>query len=296
MSAIAVAIVCAFAFGFNNIAERRAVIRVRDAAIGIMLSVPISVIFFMLAIIVIGQVGSIASFSWQNYGWLSAAGVIHFVVGRSLNYKVIQLVGANVSNVVRRTNALVSVILAITVLGEPLSWRLAAGVLLIVCGVVVTGLNPQMFRSGQKLFSGVPRKAYLLGIGFALATGVSPILIKLGLGDSGSPLAGVFISFSAATIFLIPFLWNSNTRTTMMGMSGGAAGYFCLSGLIASVANLLRYTALSLGPASVVVPIIATSPVFVLLLSFIFNRKIEVFGMNIIIGMITVVAGGILLV
>ena len=81
-----------------------------------------------------------------------------------------------------------------------------------------------------------------------------------------------------------------------MSMGGGAAGYFCLSGLLSAIAQLMLYIALSLGPASVVVPIIATSPVFVLLLSFIFNRKIEVFGMNIIIGMITVVAGGILLV
>ena len=295
MSAVVFAAISSLSFGLNNVTARRAVIKVVDATAGVLITVPLSLVFFLLILTVMGKVGSIAGFSWQSYGWLAAAGIVHFVVGRSLFYQCVQLVGANIANVVRRINPIVTVILAISVLGEPLSWQLVVGVLLIIVGLTVTGLNPQMFRSGQGIFSGVPRKAYLLGLGVGLAWGVSPIMVKLGLNGSGSPVAGAFVSYAAATIILSTFLGNSDKRAALAGMPRGALGFFGLTGLLSAVAQLMRYVALSLGPVSVVAPIFATSPLFVRLFSFIFNRKLEVFSKNVILGIIAVIAGGILL-
>ena len=48
--------------------------------------------------------------------------------------------------------------------------------------------------------------------------------------------------------------------------------------------------------ASVVAPITATAPIFTLLFSFIFNRKLEVFTINVVAGIIIVVIGGVLVV
>jgi uncharacterized membrane protein len=157
-------------------------------------------------------------------------------------------------------------------------------------------LNPQMFRSGQGIFSNIPGKAYLLGLGVGLAWGVNPIMVKFGLGSSGSPVAGVFISYAAAAIVTSTFLWNSGKRATLASMPRGALGFFGLTGLFSAVAGLMRYIALSLGPASVVSPVISTSPIFLLFLSYVFNRKLEVFSLNVIVGIIAVVVGSILLV
>ena len=47
-----------------------------------------------------------------------------------------------------------------------------------------------------------------------------------------------------------------------MSMNVKAFGFFCLVGLCSSIAQLARYIALSIAPASVVAPLISISPVF----------------------------------
>ncbi len=296
MSAEAFAIIGALSFAFGNIVTRRAVTKVLDAAVGVLITVPISVPFFLLILIATGQIGSVVSFSWQNYLWLSAAGILHFVGGRSLFYSCAQLVGVNIANVMTRVNPLVSVFLGISVLSESLTWEITVGALLIVFGVILSGLNPQMFRKGHGLFSSIPRKAVLLGVGAGLAWGISPILIKVGLSGSGSPVAAAFISYSAATIILSISLWNRNRRAAFAGMKSGAIGLFCVVGLLSSTAQLMRYVSLSMAPASVVIPLFSISPVFHVILSFLLNRKLEVFGPTVIMGTIAVVAGSVLLI
>ncbi len=296
MSYVVFAALGALSFGFTSVVLRRAVTKVLDATIGVLITVPLTVVLIMIILLAMGQVGSITSFSWQSYCWLSAAGILHYMVSRSLGYDLTQLVGSNIANILRRLNILVAVVLGISVLGEPLSWELVVGVLLIMFGITLAGMNPQMFRNGQGLFSGVPRKAYLLALGIGLIGGVTPILIKLGLSGSGTPIAGAFISYAAATIVLIPFLLNRNKRTALTGMKGRALGYFYLAGVFSATANLMRYIALSLGSASVVAPIFATESIWALLLAFIFNRNLEVFSRYVIIGTIVTIAGSLLLV
>ncbi|MFC1893453.1 EamA family transporter, partial [Chloroflexota bacterium] len=284
-----------FSFAISNIFRRKAVVMVPDATIGAPITVALSVVYFMTILIATDQVSTITSFPWQSYLWLSAAGIIHFVVGRSLNFILMQLVGANISNVVNKFSPVVAVVLGLTVLGETLTWQLVVGVTLIIFGLIITGLNPQMFRSGQKTFSGIPLKAYLLGLGVGMSFGITPIMIKLGLGSSSSPVAGAFISYTAATIVFSTFLLNHTKMVSITTLPSRALIFFCLNGLCTATAQLLRYTALSLGPVSVIAPIFNTSPIFTLFLTFLFIRKLEVFSVNVIIGIIIVVVGSILL-
>ncbi len=296
MSAAAFAIAGAFSFAAGTLVTRRGVIKVVDTAVGVLIATPLSVLFFVLVLLAMGQIGSIFSFSWQSYLWLSAAGILHFVVGRYLFFNCVQLVGANITSIITRVSPLVAVILGISILGEPLTWELAVGALLIVFGVMLMGLNPQMFRSGQGLFTGISGKALLMGISAGLAWGLTPVMVKLGLSGSSSPVAGVFISYSAATVVLSAYLWDRNRRAALASMTRRGLGLFGLVGLVSSTAHLLRYVALGMAPASVVAPIFGTSPVFLLVLSFLFNRKLEMFNKAIIIGTIAAVLGTILIV
>ncbi len=227
---------------------------------------------------------------------LSAAGIVHFVVARSLLYRSIQLYGANVSQVMVRIFPIVTVIFGVSLLNEPLTWNLVVGVLLIVCGIMVMGLNPQMFRGSQGLFSGIPRKAFLLGISTGLCVGISPILVKMALSGSSSPAVGVFISYTAANVILGLSLVNRDRRVAISNMKIGTIGLFILNGLLTSTAQMTYFTALSMAPVSIVAPIFAISPVFLLTLSFLFNRKLEVFSAPVIAGTIAVIVGAILLV
>ncbi len=294
MSAETFAIIGALSFAFGNVVTRRAVIKVFDTVVGLLISLPVGLLFFTLVLIAAGQVGSIINFSWQGYLWLSAAGILNFVVGRWLFYNCVKLAGANTATVMTRVGPLIAVSLGISVLGEPVTWKLIAGVLLIIFGVMLAGLNPQMFRSGQGLFTGISRKALLLGTSAGLAWGLTPIMVKLGLSGSSSPIAGVFISYLAANVALITFLSNHNRRDALLDTKLGVIGLFSLASLFSSTAQLMRYVALHMAPVSVVAPLFATSPVLLLIPSFLLNRKLEVFSRFIIIGAIAVVLGTIL--
>ncbi len=68
------ALLSAVFFAFHAISTRRAVIEVTDARIGILISVPTAVFFLLPILIFKGQAGSLLSFSWQTYFWLSVAG------------------------------------------------------------------------------------------------------------------------------------------------------------------------------------------------------------------------------
>jgi drug/metabolite transporter, DME family len=286
----------AILYAANTILIRRAVLKVTNASIGILISVPMAVPLFFLTLVFTGQVRGILTFSFQSYVWLSLAGILHFVVGRSLYYGCVQLVGANIASLLRRSNILVSVVIGITVLHEPLSWQLATGVLLIMAGITLAGLSPQKIQDPDGRYTKIPANAFVLGFGCGAAWGVAPILVKVGLQATGSPVAGAFISFLAATVVIIFSMVSPEKRISITDIPRKAAGLFFTAGLLSFGANLARYVALSLAPASVITPLVATSPVFLLVFSFVFNRNLEIFNTTVIVGTITVVAGTILII
>ena len=91
MSYIVYAALGALSFGFANVALRRAVTNVLDATIGVLITTPLALVFVMIIMLATGQVGSITSFSGQEYGWLSVAGILQYIVGRSLHYELTEV-------------------------------------------------------------------------------------------------------------------------------------------------------------------------------------------------------------
>jgi len=290
------ALLAALFFAWHALLVRRAVLGVQDAAIGIIISVPAPLPFLFAIFILTGRVQQLVAFSWQSYIWLSMAGIFFFVVGRALIYKCIQLVGANIASILVRVNVPFSVAAGLLFLNEPLDWQTAAGVLLIICGITLTGLSPRMFRNPDGRFTKIPAKAFILGFGCGAAIGISPIFVKLGIGHSNAPIAGMFISYLAATVWIGFSLMNRKKRRALAKIQGRTMGLFFLTGLFSLAANLARYSALNLAPASVVAPLVWTFPVMLLFFSFIFNRNLEIFNRTVTIGTITVVAGSILLI
>lgn len=290
------AVLSAMSFSLNKVFLRRAVLYVSDASLGTLISVPLGIPLFFMMLFFNGRISAISSFSWQGYLWMSLAGILHFVVGRSFNYKCVQLVGANIANILSRADIPVSVVIGVSLLHEPLSWKLIAGVLLILAGIMLAGLNSQLLTNSYGQLVKIPARAFIFGLGCGVSWGIAPIFVKLGLKNSGTPTAGAFISFLAATICLSISLLNQKRRHAITHMTGRAAGLFFFAGFLSCIANLLRYVALNLAPASVVTPLVSITPIFGLFFAFIFNRKLEIFSQPVIIGTITVVIGTMLLI
>ena len=109
-----------------------------------------------------------------------------------------------------------------------------------------------------------------------------------------------------AGIVGIPIVWLMGQISTIWGLTIlTAILWFCgglglaligiLTGLSVLAGQLFRYTALGYSPVSVVQPLIGTSVLFVLLLSFMVNRKIDVFNFRVIIGILVIVLGTFLI-
>jgi drug/metabolite transporter (DMT)-like permease len=283
-------------FGFNNLATRRAVVRVKDTSPGVALSVFVSVPAVLAVLVLTGKLGDLIRFPWHSYLWLLGAGIIHYYVGRSLNYRSVQLVGANLTGILRRSSPLMAVFLGVVVLGETVTGTMLFGLLLILLGVGLVGWTPWQPRGGKNSFLQIGPKGVLLGIGAGVCYGISPLMIKMALNSYSAPLAAVLITFvGAAAVFAVSSM-AGRKRAELFTMEKATFWWFVISGLVVVLAQVSRFLALSMAPISIVSPLFDTSPIMVVILSFFFNRKLEVFSKSIVFSAIVVVIGSLFLI
>jgi len=289
------ALLAAVLFALNSLSTRRAVVRIPNPASGIFITVFLALPFYFLILSIGGRLSEILAFSWQGYLYLLAAGIVHFIMGRSLNYRAVRLVGANMGTILQRTNPVVAVIWGVSLFHESLGWQELCGVLLVTVGISLIAWRPRLLRGGDSSSSRIPAKGILFGLGAGFFYGTSPVFVKLGLGNSGHPVAGVLISYIGASAVLGFLLSNRETRSSLVSMDRGAVRWFCVTGVLVAMSQLCRYLALSLSPVSIVSPLVSTTPMLVIFFSFLFNRKLETFTFSVILAGLATVAGTILL-
>ena len=254
------------------------------------------VLFFGLAILIFGQVKQLTTLSWLGFGSLAAAGVLHFIIGRALGYTGIRLIGANRANPITSSNILVSALLGIVFLGEPVTVYLVLAILLIFGGIILISKTGNSDAGKQDISKGTLTKGLLATLGGALCWGISPALVKIGLQEVNSPLVATFISYAAAFVVVGILLFYPNNYEKLRRLKRNALIPFSMSAVAVSTAHLLRYTAISYSPISLVQALaMSVNGLLIFPLSFLINRKIEVFNTRIIMGAITVIAGALLI-
>jgi len=295
---------CALAFGVNAIVTRRGVLRASSnyvANISIFSGIP----FFFFAAAVTGDIYQIDQYPWQTYFYLALSGVIHFAFGRTWSYKSIQLIGATRAYVATSLYPVVSIGLAMIVLKETVRPLGMLGILFSLAGPFLTVMKEKTVPNGIQSTLGLERKeldrhtlylGMLYGVGGAIFWGSSFIFIKLGLESGGAPVAGTLIAYSAASVAISPPLFlNRESKRELFKKDQRALLLALTAGLTSNVAQLLRYLALACGSVIVVTILIRTSPLWVLLFSFLFNREYESFSRWVLLGNSLLVAGTLLI-
>ena len=253
------------------------------------------VIFFGLAIPVTGEGGQLFSLSWKGMAYLSGAGVLHFTIGRLVAYTAMRLIGANRTSPITSCLILVSVLLGVIFLGEPLTVYLVIATFLILVGIFV--ISSTGGAGGKE--GGGPRAIVTMGvlaaIGGAICWGVSPLLIKIGLQGGVSPQVGAFVSYAAASIAIgLTLVFPQNYRK-LGRLSRKAFTMIIVASTVLATAHLLRYIAIDLSPVSLVTTVFSSiSMLLVFPVSFLINREIEVFSWKVILGAGIITAGIIL--
>ncbi|MFC1977342.1 EamA family transporter [Chloroflexota bacterium] len=289
----------AAAFGINPIIVRRGTLRVSSRYVAAV-SIFTGPLFFLLVAGLNGEIAGIAQFPWQAYVFFALAGIIHFTLGRNCGFRAIQLIGSTRSSTITSFSFVVSITLAIIVLKETITPLGLLGILFAFAGPLLIAMREPVVASNAasdriKLDRRTLYKGIFYAIGAAIFWGSSSILIKLGLQTGATPLVGSFIAYLAASIVISPSVWLSREyRREMLSADGRSLRLALLSGLALNVAQMLRYLALVFTSVIVLGFMGQTRPLWVLLFSFIFNRRLESFSRWVLLGTALMVMGIIL--
>lgn len=236
--------------------------------------------------------------SYPDYGLTAravvafvAAGFIGTVFGRLALFTGIQRVGASRAEPVKASNPLFAAVVAVLVLGERMTSEHVLGVVLIVVGVAVISWEqasgPETDELGSVADLGFPLLA-------ALFFAVEPTVGKIGLNEGTPVLVGLAIKTGAATLGYLGYLrWRRALPTTEI-LSGDGLPWYLAAGLANTAFVVALYAALDVAPVVVVAPIVQASPLFVVVLSYLFLQDLERVTGRLALGAAVVVGGGVL--
>lgn len=197
----------------------------------------------------------------------AAAGLLNFGVGRLLFYLAIAYSGVATASVLTTPTIVVASLLAWALLGEPLTPRLALGLLLVVGGVYLARARP----SGEPLHGGSHLRGVVAGLASTLAFAGSSVLVRYAGGSlGGSPLYGAAISYTTA----IPLALLLALRDGG-GWSPRHARAMVLGAALVALAQLSRYVALSILPVAVASVLIALFPVHTVVFARLMARELR---------------------
>ncbi|ELZ80988.1 hypothetical protein C453_18665 [Haloferax elongans ATCC BAA-1513] len=273
------ALVTAFAFAVSTVLVR---VGVREssplAALVVTMAVNVAVLW---GLSLVWYDVSVDLWSWR---WFILAGIFAPALGRLANYIGIQRVGANLVSPITNMNPLVSVGLAIVLLGERLPIPGYVGVVLAVAGGVVLasvrgdGINR------------VRRTDLLFPLFGALTYGTVQIFRKIGTDLVAEPTIGAAVNLTTSFVLVAGGIVATGRLETLVVPRRDALT-FVAAGVVSSLGLASLYAALSLGKVTVVTPIFNASPLFVLLLTGLFVRDGELFSKRVLVGTVTIVAG-----
>lgn len=221
----------------------------------------------------------------------TAAGVVSTVLGRVALYTGIKRVGASRAEPLKSVNPLFAVLVAIPVLGERMVIQHLLGVVFIVAGIVLISWE----RTGGPTYDdlGTP-KDLIFPLLAALFFGIEPIFAKIGLNDGAPFLVGLAIKTLTAATGLFAYLWWRTGLPSVKTASIRSLSWAAAVG-VAEVAFLVSlYASLSVAPVVLVQPIIQSSPLFVVVFSFVLLQHREHVNRRLLAGAIVVVIGGVL--
>lgn len=280
------AILTAASFAVTQILVRRATYLSEESFTPLAISMLVGTPIFVIIVTLSGEWGEFLSFTWQQYVLLIAAGLIHLIIARYLFFNSTRIIGANPTVAITRTSVIFSVIMGFAFLGESVTVQKIIAALLIMLGAIMT--STEITRTTFRIST----KGLLMGIGTALCASGSATLIRPVMEVTDAIYAATFIMYLTAFIIIVfLILLRQQQRSYVLQQSRHTFLILSIGAVFLVVGHLLRFSALHYSPVSVAQPIMASIVIFVLLFSWIVNRRIDVFNWRVIVGIVLVLGG-----
>lgn len=294
------ALLAAVTFAVNNAAFRRGALN-GTVLQAMAISLGLGLLLFLAVVAVTGQLYRVAAFPPRSILLLTMAGVLHFAWGRYCNFRATRAMGANLVGPVQQLSLIITLALAILVLGEAMTPLRMLGIALVVLGPALTfGTAPPAVANGRLdavRFTPNYAEGYLFGLLSATGYGASPVMVRLSLEGTGlgGSLAGGLIAYTAAAAAMALVLLLPGRLREVTSVQPIVARWYTLSGVLVCLSQMFGYMALAVAPVSVVTPIQRLSLVFRVYVNTLLNRDYEAIGGRVWLGTIVALLGALAL-
>lgn len=282
---ILLAVASAFFAGVTSILAKCG-IRKTDSNVATAIRTGVVLIMAALMVTVVGSWGQIAALSPKTWLFLVLSGLA--TGGSWLCYfRALQVGDINCVVPIDKSGTVLSILLAVILLGEPMSPVKGVGIVLIAAGTLLmiekkAALHPQSTDRSWLLYACLS----------AVLAALTSIFGKVGMEGVESNL-GTWIR----TLVVLPMAWGmvfvTKKGKTLSAIAGKELVFICLSGVATGASWLCYYKALQDGLASVVVPIDKLSILVTVAFSYLVFR--EKLSKKAAIGLCLIVAGTLLL-
>ncbi len=225
--------------------------------------------------------------------YLIIAGLLAPCLARVFMYTGIERVGVSIAAPIRGTFPFFAVTPAILFLDERFTVFVGIAIILTVFGVVLLSSFPiDNGRTPTELRWG--RKDLLFPFAAASFYGVSDFFRKMGMITVTSPVGGAALLTTISLLFFAIILpWMKKKRR--MTIRSRSALFFSLGGIFGSLGQISLLSALKKGDLIIVSPLVSTTPLFVLLLTYIFFKQSERITSRVVLGVTSIAAGVVVL-
>lgn len=242
-----------FAFGSALFAGLTAVlakcgIRKTDSDAATAIRTVVVLLFSWLMVGIVGSTPTITSLSVKTWMFLILSGL---AAGASwlCYFRALQLGNVNKVVPIDKSSTILTILLALIFLGEPIRWLTGVAVVLIGAGTFL--MIEKKTDTGNKQ----EKKSWLLyAVLSAVFASLTSILGKIGIDGVESNL-GTAIRTGVVLVMAWLIVWIKGKQHTLKQIPKRELGFICLSGLATGASWLCYYKALQNGLASVVVPI-----------------------------------------
>jgi drug/metabolite transporter (DMT)-like permease len=262
---VALALLAAALFGAALVSTQSG-LRYTDALSGARISVPSAAGLFWLCAPFLDW----SKWQWPAAGIFAVVGLFFPAAVTLLTFEANRRMGPTVAGTIGSTAPLFAVLGAALFLGETLGARELAGTAVIVLGSMA------LSRPGGTELGAAPASALWLPWSAALLRAVAQVLTKAGLALWPSPFAAALLGYTVSAAIV----WSAGAARGKGAAAVNRAGvsWFALTGLLNGLAVLSLYGALDGGPVHLVSPIVATYPLFTLVLSAAWLRRERLTG------------------
>jgi len=255
---------------------------------GVLISLTLGIPTFIFLGMVTGELSQIGQIKYEMMILILLTGIVHFVIGRTLIYNSTKLIGSNRVVPISSTSILTSVWLSTIILDEHITRIIIIAIILIFFGIIILSLSQDKNKPIKK---NVFKKGIILALLTVCTFTASTILVRITTSTTGLPVVNLLIAYIAAIILYSIPLSTKKYRNMFRTLHRSELFYFMLAGILINIAHIFRYIALEITEITIAQPILGASPLFVVIFSYLINRKIEYFNRQLIVGMITILIG-----